>query len=170
MRRRLYFIMPDLESAQRMMKDLLLARIEDRHVHFLAKRGTPMDGLHEANILQKSDLVHGAQVGVGFGAAVGLIVGGILVFTGSVDDQWQIFAVLGCAIAGGLFGLWVASMVGCAVPNSRLRRFQQAIDDGKLLLMVDVPKHRLDEVRALLNAEHPEAEDRGIDPHIPAFP
>jgi hypothetical protein len=170
MRRRLYFIMPDLESAQRMMKDLLLARIEDRHIHFLAKRGTPMDGLHEANILQKSDLVHGAQVGMGFGAAVGLIVGGILVLTGTVDDQWQIVAVLGCAVAGALFGLWVASMVGCAVPNSRLRQFQQAIDDGKLLLMVDVPKHRLDDVRSLMNAEHPEAEDRGIDPHIPAFP
>jgi hypothetical protein len=44
--------------------DLLLARIEERPIHFLAKRGTSMDGLHEANVLQKTDLVHGAQLGL----------------------------------------------------------------------------------------------------------
>ena len=170
MRRRLYFIMPDLQSARRAMDDLLLARIEERHIHFLGKRGDPMDGLHEANILQKSDVVHGAQLGMVLGAVLGIIVGGIMALAGAADDHWQIFTVLGSGIVGALFGLWVSSMVGSAVPNSRLRRFEQAIDAGKLLLMVDVPKHRVDEIRAMLNAEHPEAEDRGIDPYIPAFP
>jgi membrane protein DedA with SNARE-associated domain len=129
-----------------------------------------MDGLHEANILQKSDVVHGAQLGMVLGAVLGVILGGIMVLAGAADDHWQIFTVLGSGIMGALFGLWAASMVGSAVPNSRLRRFQQAIDDGKLLLMVDVPKYRVEEIRAMLNAEHPEAEDRGIDPYIPAFP
>jgi hypothetical protein len=31
MRRRLYFLLPDVESAHRIANDLLLARIEDRH-------------------------------------------------------------------------------------------------------------------------------------------
>ena len=47
MKRRLYYVLPDLPSARKIMDDLLLARIEERHIHFLAKRGTPMDGLHE---------------------------------------------------------------------------------------------------------------------------
>lgn len=170
MRRRVYFIMPDLPSARNAMSDLLLARIEERHIHFLAKRGTPMDGLNEANHLQKSDLVHGAQVGLGLGAILGLILGGIIVVAAGIDNQWQIATVLGGGLVGALFGTWVASMVGVAVPNSRLRQFALAIDSGKLLLMADVPEHRLEEVRTLLNAQHPEAEDRGIDPHIPAFP
>ena len=38
MRRRLYYVMPDLPSARRMMNDLLLARIEERHIHFIGKR------------------------------------------------------------------------------------------------------------------------------------
>jgi uncharacterized membrane protein YeaQ/YmgE (transglycosylase-associated protein family) len=170
MRRRLYFIMPDLPSARKAMDDLLLARIEERHIHFLAKRGTPMDGLNEANHLQKSDLVHGAQVGLALGALLGFILGGVLVMTMITDDRWQIVTVLGAGIVGALFGAWVASMVGVAVPNSRLRQFSQAIAEGRLLLMADVPEHRVDEVRQLLNVQHPEAEDRGIDPHIPAFP
>ena len=32
MRRRLYFVLPDVESARRTADDLLLARIEDRHI------------------------------------------------------------------------------------------------------------------------------------------
>ncbi|HXR56953.1 MAG TPA: DUF1269 domain-containing protein, partial [Casimicrobiaceae bacterium] len=94
------------------MDDLLLARIEERHIHFLARRGTPMEGLNEANHLQKSDLVHGAQVGLALGALLGFILGGILVLTGVTEDRWQIVTVLGAGIVGALFGTWVASMVG----------------------------------------------------------
>ncbi len=170
MRRRLYFIMPDLPSARQAMDDLLLARIEERHIHFLARRGTSMDGLHEANHLQKSDLVHGAQVGLALGALLGFVLGAVLVMTLVTDDRWQIVTVLGAGVVGAMFGMWVASMVGSSVPNSRLKQFTKSIDEGKLLLMADVPEHRVNEVRDLLNSRHPEAEDRGIDPHIPAFP
>jgi hypothetical protein len=40
MRRRLYFVLPDVDSARRTADDLLLARVEDRHMRFLARRGT----------------------------------------------------------------------------------------------------------------------------------
>ena len=36
MRRRLYYLLPDAGSARKIMDDLLLARIEERHIHFLA--------------------------------------------------------------------------------------------------------------------------------------
>ena len=170
MRRRLYFIMPDQGSAQKMMDDLLLARIEERHIHFLARRGTDMDGLHEANHLQKSDLVHGAQVGLALGAVLGLVLGAVVVVAMDTADRWQIAIVLGSGAAGALFGAWVSSMVGSAVPNSRLKQFSEAIEEGKILMMADVPQHRANEVRELLASRHPEAEDRGFDPHIPAFP
>ena len=131
MRRRLYFIMPDVASARQMMDDLLLARVEERHIHFLAKRGTPMDGLHEASHLQKSDIVHGAQVGLALGALLGFVLGAVLVMTIITDDRWQIATVLGVGIIGAVFGAWVASMVGSAVPNSRLQQFTKAIEQGR---------------------------------------
>src|SRR6266567_3398914 len=150
MRHRILYVMPDLPSAQRTMNDLLLARIEERHIHFLAKRGTPMDGLHEANILQKSDLVHAAQLGLALGALLGCAAGILLVATLLNDDHLRIVTVLGATAIGAIFGAWVSSMVGSAVPNSRLRQFQQAIDQGKLLLMVDVPSQRVEEIQKLL--------------------
>jgi len=39
MRRRMYFLLPDLGSRHPDGHDLLLARVEDGHMHFLAKRG-----------------------------------------------------------------------------------------------------------------------------------
>ena len=44
MRRRLYFTVPDTASAQQMVNDLLLARIDEGHMHVLARDGIPLDG------------------------------------------------------------------------------------------------------------------------------
>ena len=170
MRRRLYYVMPDLASARKIMDDLLLARLEERHIHFLAKRGTPMDGLHEANVLQKTDLVHGAQLGLVLGALLGCTAGALLVTFVLTADNWQIITVLGSTLIGAFLGTWISSMVGSSVPNSRLKQFEPLIEEGKILLMADVPEHKIDEIKALLGERHPEALDRGVDPHIPAFP
>jgi Flp pilus assembly protein TadB len=170
MRHRILYLLPDLASARRMMDDLLLARVEERHIHFLAKRGTSMEGLHEASIAQKSDLVHGAQIGLVLGALLGCALGGLVAYEFVAAPGMRIVTVLAAALLGALFGMWVSSMVGSAVPNSRLKQFEQAIEQGKILLMVDVPQGRVDEIRERLHDIHPEAEDRGLDPHVPAFP
>lgn len=170
MRRRMYYVMPDLASAQRIMDDLLLARIEERHIHCLGRPGTSMEGLHEAGVLQQSDLVHGAQVGLLLGALLGCIVGGTVVWYFPIAGIWQTVTVLGAAIIGALFGVWVSSMVGSSIPNSRLRQFNTVIEEGKILVMVDVPEHRTEEIKSLLGERHPEALHRGVEPHIPAFP
>ena len=170
MRRRLYFLLPDLRSARKTMDDLLLARVENRHIHFVARPGTPMDGLHEANVLQTTDLVHAAQTGLVTGAALGCVAGGLAAYFLFHAANLQIPLVAGAALVGGLLGAWFSSMAGSALPNSRLRQFEPMIDDGKLLLMIDVPEHSVDEVRALVSRDHPEAVDGGVEPNIPAFP
>jgi hypothetical protein len=169
MRRRLYYLLPDVASARAITNDLLLARIEERHIHFVARDGHPMDGLHEASVVQKSDLVHGAQVGLGLGSLLGAGAG--LLFAQLVPQSgWQVLTVLGVAALGGLFGMWVASMVGSAVPSSRLRKFERQIEQGMILLLVDVAEHRVEDVKAIVGRSHPEAIDRGLEPNIPAFP
>ena len=75
MRRRMYFLLPDLGSAIQTANDLLLARVEDGHMHFLARRGMSLGELHEANALQKSDAVHGAELGFVIGGLGGFLIG-----------------------------------------------------------------------------------------------
>ena len=170
MRLRMYVTLPDLGSARTLANDLLLARIEDRHMHFLARRGTDLGELHQASYLHKTDAVHGGFVGFVIGGVMGVAVGFLLVHYPPQGISLELGAVLVAAIVGALLGTWVASMVGLQVPNSRLKGFEGDIQEGKILLMLDVPSGRYEEVRDIIAKTHPEAADRGNEPTVPAFP
>ena len=171
MRRRIYWLLPDLECAKRTMDDLLLARIAEQHMHFVAREDVDLSGLHPANVLQTSDVVRAAQVGLVIGGAIGAVLGIVAAILFPIvgdKPQWGIAAVL--AILGGAFGAWSSSMIGVSTPSQRLKRFQERIEQGQVLLMVDVPRSRVDEIEERLDALHPEAHHEGREPDIPAFP
>jgi hypothetical protein len=168
--RRIYFLLPDVPTARKIVDELLLARIEWRHIHLLAKEGMPLEDLPAAGLSQKSDLVPALQRGLGVGAATGMLAGLV----------GMAFPPAGLTIAGGVllalaaggagFGALMATMVGVGIPNSRLKRFQEAIGEGQVLMMVDLPRERVDEIEALVKGHHPEADIEGTDAHVPAFP
>jgi hypothetical protein len=170
MRRRLYFLLPDLSSAIQTANDLLLARVEDRHMQFLARRGTSLGKLREASYLQKSDAVHGAQLGFVIGGIGGFLIGVYIYLTPPDGIALELVTVLIGTVIGAMLGSWTASLVAMSVPNSRLKTFQKEIDAGKLLLMVDVPPSRIEEIQDLVRRRHPEAADHGVEPTLPAFP
>jgi hypothetical protein len=166
----MYVTLPDMESAGRLADDLLLARIDDRRMHFLGRRGRNLGALHEASYVQKTDTVHGAFVGFGLGGLLGALLGLVLMNFPPQGGTLEWVAVLVTAIGGAAFGVWIAGMVGLQVPNSRLKAFEKDIEAGRILLILDVPAARRDEVRAIIARTHPEATDGGTEPTIPAFP
>lgn len=170
MRRRLYFMLPDVESARAMLNDLLLARIECKHIHFLSRRDSLPDDLPQANVLQKTDIVHGAQTGMVIGGFVGAAAGALFVFFPPEGATLALVTVLLAAIGGSIFGAWVSSMVASSVPNSRLKSFERDMEQGKVLMMVDVPMRRRQEIYDTISRRHPEAAGGGFEPTIPAFP
>ena len=170
MRLRMYVTLPGVPSAKQLANDLLLARIEDRHMHFLARRGTDLGELHEASYLQKTDAMHGAFTGLVIGGIVGVVVGLLLVYFPPGGASIQLVAVLIAALVGAFLGIWIAGMMGLQVPNTQLKGFEQELQEGKVLLMLDVPAGRFDEIRQIIARTHPEAADRGSEPTVPAFP
>jgi len=170
MRRRLYFMLPDSDSARQMLDEMLLARIEVRHIHFLARRGTLPPELPEATVLQKTDIVHGAQLGVVIGGVAGILGGLLVILFPPAEVSLQLVTVLIAALLGSLFGAWASSMAASAMPNSRLKTFYPDIEQGKVLMMVDVPMRRVQEISELVARRHPEAVAGGFEPTIPAFP
>ena len=170
MRRRLYWVLPDLDSAKRAADDLLLARVENRHMHFMARRGTELGELNEASVLQKSDVRHAAIVGVWPGALIGALAGWALTVFPIERLHFGGGGFVLMTLFGAVFGFFASTMVGSSVPNSSLRQFAKDIEDGRILLMVDVPLHQVDEIQAYFVQKHPEAAWRGVDPAVPAFP
>jgi len=168
--KRLYFLVPSVASAKKMVDHLLLARIEERHMHVLAKRGTPLESLPEASFMQKTDFVAGTQRGLALGGVVGTLGGLVAV---SLPPAGPVIAggiILGSALAGAGIGAWLSGMVGMNIGNTRLKRFEEAIEQGQLLMMIDVPRDRVDEIRAVIRKQDPEAHVEGTEPTIPAFP
>ena len=166
MRLRMYVTLPDVASAKKLADDLLLSRIEDKRMHFLARRGTDLGELHQASYLQKTDAVNAAFRGLLIGGVMGVIIGVVIVYLMNVE----LVAVLVGALVGAAFGAWISSMVGLQVGNSSLKDFEKDVADGKILLMLDVPATRYEEIRAIIARTHPEAADRGNEPTVPAFP
>ena len=170
MRRRMYFLLPDVATARQVVDELLLARIEERHIHVLAKDGTPMEDLPAANLLQKSDFVHGVEQGLAVGGATGVLAGLAEVTFPPAGLVLGGGAVLASALAGAGMGAWISGMIATDVPNSRLAEFEKAVEDGEILMMVDVLKEKVDEVTDSVKKHHPEADMHGTEPTIPAFP
>jgi hypothetical protein len=170
MRKRIYWLLPELSSARQVMNDLLLARIENRHIHFMAHERVDLSGLHEANLLQASDLVPSAQMGMVLGAALGAAAGVMVTMSALAESLSKPGTVGALAALGAGFGAWSASMIGASIPSRRLQRFQPALQRGEILLMVDVPGLRIEEIEAMLHAKHPEGRDEGREPNVPAFP
>jgi len=170
MRRRLYFVLPDLQSAETIEKELLLAKVDDPHIHFLARDGVNMGRLHVANLLQRSDLLHGIGIGMIAGGITGAIAGMALSFYPELGQSIGMGGILVLAVVCAMIGSWISGMIAVSIPNSRLRQFQPAIDRGEILLMVDVPVRRVRAVRELIMSHHPEVLAKGQEAQIPAFP
>ncbi|MBO9648062.1 MAG: DUF1269 domain-containing protein [Variovorax sp.] len=170
MRRRIYWLMPDLASARRAMHDLVQARVDVARIHFAASEGTDLAGLHAANIWQTSDLVHAAKTGWAIGSACGMIFGLIAGLNFPVmgdEPEWEMVLVLG--VMGGVVGAWSASMIGISIPSPCLQRFEGAMAQGWILLMIDTPRSRAHDVETLLRTMHPEALFEGEAQQVPAF-
>ena len=170
--RRLYFLIPTIESAKTIVDELLLARVDQRHIHIAAADHHALveANLPEANLLQESDFVPAVERGLAIGGATGILAGVAAVALPGIGLALGGGAILGIGLAGAGLGAWVSSMIGISAPSSRLTEFEEAVQQGSLLMMVDVPKTRVDEITDLIKKHHPEAEIEGTEPVIPAFP
>jgi hypothetical protein len=168
--KRLYFLVPDVDTARKIVDELLLVHIPYEHIHVLARAETPLEELPEAGLAQKSDLVPALERGLAVGGSAGVVAGLLALAFPPAGVVAAGGAILFGALGGAAFGAWVSSMVGVSLPNSRLTRFEAAVEQGMLLMMVDVPKARVDEFEEMIREHHPEADIEGVEPTIPSFP
>ncbi|MSP85810.1 MAG: hypothetical protein EXR38_01960 [Methylotenera sp.] len=167
MKRRLYFLLPGVNSARKMMDDLLLARVNADSIHFLAKPGTPMGDLPEATISERTDLIEGWEIGMGLGALLGLALGLIAL---SIPTWWYtvplptVTTLLICTLAGLLVGGLMTALVATTIPNAQLKQFEGQVAKGQVLMMVLAPFHQVREIRQKIVDGHPEADYRGTWP------
>ena len=163
--RRIYFLAPNIETTHKIVAELRSDGIEDRHMHVLAKRDTPLEDMHEASWFQKTDFVPALERGAALGASTGLLAG-------LVGLRFAGFAIAGGPVLGVLFfgatiGAMMSGLAGLQVGNSKIKQYEEAIEKGELLVMVDIPKERIDEISKVIAKHHPDAKFEGIESILP---
>ena len=111
--KRIYFLVPDIATTRKIVDDLLLQRVEERHIHVIAKRGRPLEDLPEANLLQKSDFIPAVEQGVALGGSTGLLAGLVAVALPPASVVIAGGVLLATTLAGAGVGAWLGGMDEC---------------------------------------------------------
>lgn len=167
--RRIYFLVPDINVTKKIVDELLLARVEEKHIHVIAKRGTPLEDLPEANLLQKSDFVPAVEQGIALGGATGLLAGLVAVALPPASTVIAGGVLLATGLAGAGVGAWLSGMVGMSIGNRRIKEFEDAIEAGEFLVLADVAPDRVNEIEALIKQHIPQVEVEQTELEYPRF-
>ncbi|MDP2097767.1 MAG: hypothetical protein U1D70_00140 [Methylobacter sp.] len=94
--RRIYFLAPNIETTHKIVDELRAEGIEDRYLHILAKRDTPLEDMPEATEFQKTDFIPAMERGAALGATTGLLAGLVgLRFAGFAIAGGPVLGILG---------------------------------------------------------------------------
>ena len=168
--RRIYFLVPDIPVTHKIVNDLLLARVEEKHIHVIAKRGTPLEDLPEASLLQKSDFIPAVEQGVAVGGATGMLAGLVAVALPPASTVIAGGVLLATGLTGAGLGAWLGGMIGMNVGNRRIKQFEDAIEAGEILVLADVFPERVHEIEERIKQHFPQVEVEQTEPRVPAFP
>jgi hypothetical protein len=169
--KRIYFLVPDHDSAHAIVDDLVANGIDQTHISVIAKQEKSLEDLPEATQLEKSDWAPALQRGIAMGGSIGLFAGtaalafepvGLIVGGGAL--------LLGSTVGGASFGAWASTLIGVSTPNTQLEKFEDAIVRGQILMLVDVPKQRIEEIHNTIRRHHPEADFEGVEPTVKVMP
>lgn len=166
--KRLCFLSPDIEHTERVVDALKINNIAEKHIYVVAKEGVELEELPDAGP-ESNDFLPAYERGIAFGGIGGLIAGlialvlpsGLVIGGGTV----LLFELYGAGMGGLLTGI-----AGASFPSSRLKQFEEAIEQGKLLIMADIPKDKVEYFESLIKDIEPTTEVMGIEPPAPIIP
>jgi len=150
---RLYFLLPDEKTTEKVVDDLSQTGVDFRNLHAHVKHVTS-EQLPAASRWQKMDMaqslenvIWGSDLVIFF---IALIVFLSVLIMGSL--YWSL-AALALMLVTFFGGNWFAEFM----PRVHLREFEHALSHGEVLLMVDVARKDVAEVEERIRHQHPAA-------------
>jgi len=165
MLRRLFFLFPDEDHAQRVVNHLVFLNISERNIHAIS-RGVPLKTLPEATKRQKNDTAFRVESFL-WNANLLLFVFALMAFFITlvmVELYWMLAALFVMTVT-----FFAAEHFVVHVPDVHLTEFTDALAHGEVLLMVDVPAKRVAEIESVVRYRHPEAVVGGVSWTVDAF-
>ena len=167
--KRYFFLADNLEKLEAIEHDLEHNGLSRPQVHVLSHddSGVHQHQLNDIEAVLRKDVVHSMQRGALFGFLGLAIVLGAAHFSGAAAAVgWVPFVFLGIVVLG--FMTWEGGLFGIQEPHRDFKRFEQALESGRHLLIIDAT----DKEQNLLNrvtAHYPELEFSGTAEGAPGW-
>ena len=167
--KRHYFISDDLDDLAEIQRGLDAAGITPPQVHVLSNddAGLTLKQLHQVEAVLRKDVVHGTERGaaVGIAGAAAIL---LLFWVSGLADSYTWVPPIFLAIVVLGFCTWEGGLIGIQEPNVNFRRFQEELQAGKHILLVDVNDHQTRALRHIAVA-HPGLEAAGVGEATPGW-
>ncbi|MCG6900146.1 MAG: general stress protein [Gammaproteobacteria bacterium] len=153
MKRRLYFLLPDRAQAFQVIEQLNKSGIKSENIHALSERNTQLSDLPTSTLRQVKDTASRLE-GILWNANLISFLMALCTFVAMIltmNWSWWLLIPVVTLVANFLAGLTI-----CTVSNTQLGEFQDALDQGEILLMVDVTASRAAKVMAAVDYQPPE--------------
>ncbi len=169
MTKRLCFLAPNVAHAQQVVRNFVDNGIQEKHIYVLAKHDVELQDLPGAGPAS-NDFIEAYERGLAVGGVGGLFVGLLALAFPPAGMVVGGGAVLLIGAFGASLGGFMSGLAGASFPNSRLRDFEDAIDQGQILVMADVPSDRVEHYEQLIRTVDPDTEVMGVEPPTPIIP
>jgi hypothetical protein len=159
MLRRLYLMFPQPKDAKAAVEDLNRMGVVNRFIHTIAREGVDTSGLPEATVRQRSDklaqietLLWDLNLGLFFALLAVLVISLFAqAWSWALGSGWLMIA-----------SFMASSYYASHVPHTHLDECRVALNNGEVLLLVDVPHWRVHQIEKFLADNHPELVIGGV--------
>ncbi|MBY4676283.1 hypothetical protein [Marinobacterium arenosum] len=157
--KRLIFLAPSLGQAETVVEGLRALDIDDNWMHIVAKDHHMLEQahLHEATDLETTEMATDLDWGMVAGGTLGMLAGLSAIGLGPLGLVLGGGTVLAGSLLGIGLGGWLGKMIGEQTPRAELEKYSHAIEQGQLLMMIDIPELKLPAVFRLIREHCPQA-------------
>lgn len=155
MRQHLKFLLPDITTANLAAKELLLAKVDNKNITFLAKPGTDLGELQTVSTLESTNAVNKGEKGILIGATIGLVFGLFTHYfqpwiTESINVHWTLLVGV-LMLFGATISAIGAAIFGSNSFNKDLEKYKNRVDAGAVLMIVVSPFQRTNEITQIIH-------------------
>lgn len=144
------FSTPSLDAAQSVMNAARGAGVDDDDILLVARSDIELEEIPNDRKEADTDLLPAALRGAGYGGAAGLLAGLAAVVITPIG--LTLAGAAAAAVAGALVGCWASALIGSALPDPIRRKFDDEIQSGRILVVLDGEKPFLDGIEPSLVA------------------
>jgi len=142
------FSTPDLDTAQAVMNAARGAGVHDDDILLVARSDIELEEIPNEFKEADTDLIPAALRGAGYGGAAGLLAGLAAIVITPIG--LTLAGAAAAAVAGALVGSWASALVGSSLPDPIRRKFDDEIQAGRILVVLDGDKEFLDRTEGII--------------------